>query len=64
MQPDRGATGDRRSWWFWPTIVVVIVAVLALVVWTLVQTGAVGANATADRPLTDPTTAIVTTTIT
>lgn len=57
MRRDQEVTGDRRSWWFWPTIVIVIVAVVVLIAWTLVQTSAVGTGAHRP-PFTDPMTAI------
>lgn len=45
MRRDREVTGDRRSWWFWLAIVVVLAAVVALSAWTLVETSGLGVGA-------------------
>lgn len=58
MRRDHQVTDDQRSWWFWPTIIIVIAAVVALIVWTLVQMGAVSGGATVGPQSTDRIAAI------
>jgi hypothetical protein len=38
MRRDHDASSDRRAWWFWVAIAVVIVALGALIAWTVLQT--------------------------